>query len=78
MKGWVDILRDYLWAQVVVYNRDRVFSHFLEGIIAAVEGMKVSQSNLKPFTFLFYINNKGSMEAEYQDARVYSKSMEHD
>ena len=51
MKAWVDVLRDYLWTQVVVYNRGRVFSHFLEGIIAAVEGMKVSQFNLKPFIF---------------------------
>lgn len=42
VKEWVDVLRDYLWAQVVVYSRSSVFSHFLEGIIAAIEGMKVS------------------------------------
>ena len=62
VKEWVDVLRDYLWAQVVVYsrsnndnndnnynnnnnNRSSVFSHFLEGIIAAIEGMKVRSSS---------------------------------
>ena len=41
MKEWVDELKDYMWDQVVTYNRSSVFSHFLEGIIAAIEGMKV-------------------------------------
>ena len=52
MKDWVDVLRDYLWPMVVCYNRKKVFIHFLEGIIAAIEGMKV-RSFLMSFKAIF-------------------------
>ena len=76
MKEWVDVLRDYLWDQVVFYNRSTVFFHFLEGIIAAIEGMKVSQVSI---IYIFFLQFPlGPMEAQYQDARVYSENLEHD
>lgn len=75
MKGWVDVLRDYLWAQVVVYNRDSVFSHFLEGIIAAIEGMKVSQLNLKPFIFSCYIKAQWKLNTKMPEFTLKVWSM---
>lgn len=75
MKGWVDVLRDYLWAQVVVYNRDSVFSHFLEGIIAAIEGMKVSQFNLKPFIFSCYIKAQWKLNTKMPEFTLKVWSM---
>ena len=68
MKEWVDVLRGYLWDQVVFYNRSNVFSHFLEGIIAAIEGMKVSPVQRKYFILVYFFQFKGSMDAQYQDA----------
>ena len=55
VKEWVDVLRDYLWAQVVVYSRSSVFSHFLEGIIAAIEGMKVKVNPLLKLFFILFV-----------------------
>ena len=78
VKEWVDVLRDYLWDQVVFYNRSSVFSHFLEGIIAAIEGMKVSPVPVFQISLFFLLFPPGSMEAQYQDARVYSENLEHD
>lgn len=72
VKGWVDVLRDYLWAQVVVYNRGRVFSHFLEGIIAAVEGMKAQwklNTKMPEFTLKVWSMTKVSEALHYHQIK---------
>ena len=60
VKDWVDVLRDYLWPMVVCYNRKKAFIHFLEGIIAAIEGMKV-RSFLMSFKEIFTYLKKSKL-----------------
>ena len=42
VEEYVERLRDFLWSNVVCHHYQQVFKHFLEGIIIAIETMKVS------------------------------------
>jgi len=68
VKDWVDVLRDYLWPMVVCYNRKKVFIHFLEGIIAAIEGMKAQwklNTKMPEFTLKIWSMTKVSEALHY-------------
>ena len=41
VQNYVERLSEYLWSYVVPSTQDNVFNYFLEGIISAVEIMKV-------------------------------------